>query len=158
MSKYYSRLYPDPDQTTPSGGFVEAHVLHGKSELQKNLETASILAEYGYKVRLLPVGDTPNKKNPNAFFIDEGIEVEFKYNLTPTISAVDNEIKYAKKQANHMVLHIMSNIEKGDLLKAIKSRVRRSENIQHLWLIFGGHLYSFSREDIITDLIDHKIQ
>ena len=52
----------------------------------------------------------------------------------------------------------MSSIEKGSLLQAIKSRVRRSENIETIFLILEDVLYRFSREEIDNNLIDNKIQ
>ena len=160
MAKYYTLRYPDPviEQTEPTGGSVEVHDLHGKFELELNLKSAIVLAKHGYRVRLLPISDIPDQKNPDAFLVDEEIFVEFKHNTTPTISAIDGEIKRGKKQSNHVLLHIMSSIEKGSLLQAIKSRVRRSENIETIFLILEDVLYRFSREEIDNNLIDNKIQ
>ena len=154
MAKYYTLRYPDPviEQTEPTIGSVEVHDLHGKFELELNLKSAIVLAKHGYTVRLLPISDVPDQKNPDAFLVDEEIFVEFKH----THSA--RAIRMGRKQADHVLLHVMETIERGEMLKVIKSRVRRCESIKTIFLILEDVLYRFSREEIDNDLIDDKIQ
>ena len=158
MAKYYTLRYPDPviEQTEPTGGSVEVHDLHGKFELELNLKSAIVLAKHGYTVRLLPISDVPDQKNPDAFLIDEEIFVEFKH--THSARAIDRAIRMGRKQADHVLIHVMETIERGEMLKVIKSRVRRCESIKTIFLILEDVLYRFSREEVDNDLIDDKIQ
>jgi len=95
----YLLVYPDlrQNETEPSGGYVEMHITHASHEAARNIETAVILARQGFKVRLLPIDNTPHTKNPDAYFIEQGIVVEFKHNYTPTASAIEREVRNAKK-------------------------------------------------------------
>lgn len=115
----YPLIYPDlrKDETEPSGGYVEMHVTHASHEAARNIETAIFLAERGFCIRLMPIDDTPNTKNPDAYLIDEQIIVEFKHNSTPTASAIENEVRDAKRQADYILLHIKSSISKELLVK-----------------------------------------
>jgi hypothetical protein len=45
--------------------------------------------------------------------VKEQISIEFKHNQRPTESAIDNEIRDARRQADYVLLHIRSNIKKG---------------------------------------------
>jgi hypothetical protein len=45
----YSQIYE-----STSGGYVWQHSLHGKDELEQNLEACRILADNGYKIEMLP--------------------------------------------------------------------------------------------------------
>ncbi|GAB2579260.1 hypothetical protein [Spirosoma areae] len=92
-------IYPDfrKHETEPSGGYVEMHITHASHEAAKNIETAIVLAKQGFKVRLLPIDNTPHTKNPDAYFIEQDIVVEFKHNYTPTASAIEREVRNAKK-------------------------------------------------------------
>ena len=112
MAKCYTLRYPDPviDQTEPTGGSVEVHDLHGKFELELNLKSVIVLAKHGYTVRLLPISDVPDQKNPDAFLVDEEIFVEFKH--THSARAIDRAIRMGRKQADHVLLHVMETIER----------------------------------------------
>jgi hypothetical protein len=74
-TRNYQLVYPDPrqDEEDLSGGYVEVHITHYSHEAADNIETAVFLAKRGYKIRLLPVDNTPEIKNPDAYFIDEQI-------------------------------------------------------------------------------------
>jgi hypothetical protein len=84
LSLKFLLVYPDfrKNQTEPSGGYVEMHVTHPSHEAARNVETAIALARQGFKVRLLPIDNTPHTKNPDAYFIDQDIVVEFKHNVS----------------------------------------------------------------------------
>lgn len=71
----YTIIYPDirKGEKEPSGGYVEVHRFYNQHEMELNLLTAVSLAKQGHKVRLLSVSDTPNKKNPDAFLLDEQV-------------------------------------------------------------------------------------
>ena len=159
-SIYYPLVYPDlrRNETEPSGGYVEMHVTHPSQEATKNIETAICLAKLGFKVRLLPIDNTPHTKNPDAYFIEQDIVVEFKHNTTPTVSAIANELRDGKKQANYVLLHIKSNLTKGALIRGLRSCIHRALNVRQVWIIYREELYCFTPEEVRNETIEYKIQ
>ena len=159
-TRNYQLVYPDSsvNEIEPSGGYVEAHITHASHETARNIETAIILAKRGFKVRLLPIDNTPHTKNPDAYFIEQDIIVEFKHNYTPTASAIEREVRNAKKQANHILIHVMSGITKGELIRGLKLQIHRAENVIEVWLILEEQLYRFTPTEIRDGTIEHKIQ
>lgn len=164
----FLKVYPSNEigEDTPISGCVEVHNTHLGEERNKNIETAIFLENKGYKVQLLEVVNQPNHKNPDARIIKEGdaldIIIEFKHNEKATKSAIDNEIRDARKQADYILIDVQSDISREDLLGGIKNRYRRPEpeyqRMKNLWLIWKGELYIFTREEIVTGAINHKIQ
>lgn len=80
-----------------------------------------------------------------------GLTQEYKVNSTPTKGSIDNLLRDAKKQADDIVLLIDSDISWSDLTAALRSRVRRSENIKTVTIIKNNHDISLSRENILND-------
>ena len=160
VSLEFLLVYPDfrKNQNEPSGGYVEMHVTHPSHEAARNVETAIALARQGFKVRLLPIDNTPHTKNPDAYFIEQDIIVEFKHNYTPTASAIEREVRNAKKQANHILIHVMSGISKGDLVRGLKLQIHRAESVSEVWLLIDDQLYRFTPTEIRDGTIEHKIQ
>ena len=98
---------------------MEVHIRHHSREYVQNLDTAIILARHGFKVRLLPIDNTPHTKNPDAYFGDEDIQVEFKQNYTLTRSAVEEAIRKGQYQADYIVIHILSDVSAADVVRGI---------------------------------------
>lgn len=159
-SLFYPLVYPDlrRNETEPSGGYVEMHVSHSSHETARNIETAIVLAKLGFKVRLLPVDNTPHVKNPDAYLIDEDIIIEFKHNSTPTASAIENEVRDAKKQADYILIHVQSVLSKDNLIKGLRRHIHRAINVNQVWLIFEEKLYRFTPTEVRNKVIEHKIQ
>lgn len=134
------------------------HVSHSSHETARNVETAIVLAKMGFRVRLLPVDNTPHVKNPDAYLIDEGIIIEFKHNYIPTASAIEREVRNAKNQADYILIHVMSNITKGELIRGLKLRIHRAENVIEVWLLLNEKLYRFTPNEIRNQTIEDKIQ
>ena len=154
MKAEFTRVY----ECEESAGYVNVHWLHNGPERSLNVDTAVVLAQLGYQVLLLPINDEPGVKNPDAFLVNEKLVIEFKHNFTPTASAIDNEIRDAHRQAETVLIHVMSVIKAGNLLNGVKGRVRRSKRVTALWLIWQNQLSIFSREQIFDGTIDRKIQ
>jgi len=156
----YPLVYPDfrKNETEPTGGYVEMHVTHSSQEAVRNVETAICLAKLGFKVRLLPIDNTPYTKNPDAYLIEEKIIIEFKHNSTPTASAIENELRDAKKQANYALLHIKSERSKGALIRGLRSCIHRAMNVLEVWIIYKEELYCFTPEEVRNETIEYKIQ
>ena len=157
---YYPLVYPDfrQNETEPSGGYVEIHVSHPDHESGRNIETAVFLAKRGFKVRLLPINNTPGVKNPDEYLIDEQLIIEFKHNYTPTASAIENEVRDAKKQADYILLHVMSELTAETLIKGLRLHIHRAPNVKQVWLIFEAELYQLSPEEIREKGAELKIK
>ncbi len=93
-----------------SGGWVWQHDLHGEDELQQNLEAARILANFGYKVELLPtinethpelraelLPDVYDNKNPDVR-INSTIIGDIKTPLVVTQSSINRAIYRSGQQ------------------------------------------------------------
>ena len=159
-TRNYQLVYPDPhiDEEEPSGGYVEVHITHNGHETERNIETAILLAKLGYQVRLLGI-DTAFR-TPDAYLIKEQIRIEFKHNQTPTVGAIDNEIRDGQRQANYILIHIQSTIRKIDLISAVKTRLRRpgTQQLKELWIIWKGELIRLKRKEVFDGTISRKIQ
>ncbi len=159
-TRNYRLVYPGPNtnEEEPSGGYVEVHSTHNSHETDANIRTAILLAKLGYQVRLLPIDDTHGTKNPDAYLMREQIWIEFKHNQRATASAIDNEIRAARRQADYVLIHIQSDIKKGDLCAAIKNRMKAALTIKELWLIWRDELIRLKRKEIFDGTISRKIQ
>lgn len=115
------------------------------------------MAKNGYQVRLLPILNQGNCKNPDALLIKENQFIEFKHNTKPTRSAIENEIRKGKTQANYLLLHIKSKIARASLLDAIKNRMKFT-SLKGLWIIWNDQLYIFNRKQIFDRTIDNRLK
>lgn len=156
----YTLIYPDESaaEDDPSKGYVEIHTTHNSHEAQKNIETAILLAKLGFQVRLLPIDDTEGSKNPDAYLMKENIRIEFKHNQKPTASAIDNELRDARRQADYVLIHVQSKIKKGDLFHGVQNRMKAAQNIKELWLIWKEKLIRLKRKEIFDGTLSRKIQ
>ncbi|MDO4783358.1 MAG: phage minor head protein [Capnocytophaga felis] len=138
-------------ETTPTNsGVVRVSSFHGKNEKQENIEIASYFAnKYKHEIDLLRKLEV--KKSADVLNKTLGYEQEYKRISKPTKNAVDNAIRSAKDQADHIVLDIKADILDGDLRSAIVSRVNRSENIKTITIIKNGNDKTYKREDILKD-------
>ena len=160
----FTHVYPDSntEEIEPTGGYVYVHDTHIGEERVKNIKTAIFLAKRGYQVHLLEVANIQGHKNPDAYIVNEDIVIEFKQNERATQSAIENEIRDAKKQADYILIQASEFISAKDLLAGIKSKYRRKEpeyvKMKDLWLIWKEELFIFTRQEIINGEINHKIR
>jgi len=137
-----------------TGGFVIMHRKHAANEMGDNISIANILTSLGYKIYLLPKIDT--HKNSDAQLNNENWE--FKTNRKGTESAIDNEIRDAKEQANNIVLKIESKISISKLENGIYNRVQRSKSIRNIIVIFNEEIFQFNRKEIVNMTFKGKIK
>ena len=129
-------------------GVVRCSKAHGANERAANIAIAKYFAEkYGHEIELLP--RIYNKKSPDAYNKTLGVEQEYKTNKTPTFSAIDTELRKASKQANHIVLHIRSDISDSLLKSGIKGRVRQKGAIETVTILRGGKDITYTRAQIL---------
>lgn len=134
------------------GGKLRIHSGHGKGEREENIRVASYFTDkYGYEIDLL---DNPDGvKSADSYNRTLGYEEEYKVNQKehPTKNSIDRLIRDAKKQADHIVLWVDSDILMGDLRDAIVDRVRRSETIKSITIVKEGKDCTYTRDEIIGD-------
>lgn len=138
-------------KTVPTkAGYLRIHEGHAKHEREENIRIGTYLAEkHGYSIDLL---DNPqNKKSADSYNRTLKIEQEYKLNTTATKSSIGNLLRDAKKQADDIVLWIDSDISLEDISAVLRSRVRRSENIRTVTIIYKNKDIMIKREDILAD-------
>lgn len=155
---YYENTYPGAEKAVEKmihytviptrSGKLRIHDGHGKHERDENIRIGTYLAEkHDYEIDLL---DNPqNRKSADSYNRTLEVEQEYKMNVTPTKSSIDNLLRDAKKQADDIVLWIDSDISLENLAAAIRSRVKRSQNISHITIVRDGKDIRLSREEIL---------
>ena len=138
-------------------GIAHASRHIGKHIISTQLEHSSVgaslsaLQQQGYEIDLL---DNPDGvKSADSYNRTLGYEEEYKVNKkeNPTKSSIDNLLRKAKEQADHIVLWVDSDIPIGDLRDALNNRVRRSENIKSVTLVINGKDCTYTREQIVKE-------
>lgn len=130
-------------------GAIRIHSRHGKNERKENLEIAKVLAnKHGYEIDLLPKSD--RAISCDAYNKTLHRYEEYKTNLTPTITSIDNLLRKGAKQAPNIVLRVMSDIPLGMIQDAIKDRVNRS-TIETITLLIGYKTRTYTRDEILKD-------
>lgn len=136
------------EQIDTEKGNVRVHAMHNLDERTENIVTATHLAKsHGYSIDLLPVH--PDKKNADSYNRTLKINQEYKTNKVATKSAIDNELRDASKQADHIVININSDIDYNTLGRGIKGRVNQEKNIKSVTIIRNGKDKTYDRSDIM---------
>ena len=131
-----------------TNGIVRCSRAHGANERAENIAIAAHFAEkYGHEIDLLP--RLHNRKMPDAYNKTLNVEQEYKTNKKPTKGAIDNELRKAGRQANHIILHIVSNITDDLLMRGIKGRVKQRPNIETVTVVKGGDDKAYARAQIL---------
>ncbi len=131
-------------------GKLEISSLHGKNEKAENIEIARHFAnKYGHHIKLLASGF--NTKTADAYNYTTSEILEFKTNRKPTKNAIDLAIRDAAKKAEHVIIHVKSDIDNNTLSRAIKSRVLREGSINAITIFRNGNDKKFQRGYILSD-------
>ena len=133
-----------------TAGQLRIHSGHGKGERKENIRVGSYFAnKYGSEIDLL---DNPDGvKSADSYNRTLGYEEEYKVSQTPSKNSIDRLIRDAKNQADHIVLWIDSDISIEDLSAALRSRVRRSDNIRTITIVINGKDVSLTRAEIVSE-------
>ena len=130
-------------------GYVQISNLHGKNEMVENIKVARFLANnLGHSIFLLARFE--HLKNPDTKNVTLNIFQEYKVNKTPTKSAIDNQLRSAAKQSDHIVIEIQSEISNGDLRRGIYERILRTPNVKTVFIIKNNTLKQYDREQILA--------
>ncbi len=149
---YYTKEYEGKN-----GGLLE--VSNHADKTPNNIVIGKILADKGYKVKLLPEIHPNNKtlrkellpgvfenKNPDAMINDEIFE--FKSLTSNSYNALSKAIKKAGHQANNIVVNY-NNIDESIIIRALRGRLLINKSIKKIILINGDTLRIMTREDIL---------
>ncbi|MCL2414115.1 MAG: hypothetical protein FWC94_02545 [Bacteroidales bacterium] len=129
-------------------GYIQISNLHGKNELPENLKIARFLAnKLGHSIFLLPC--SPRFKKPDTKNATLNIFQEYKINKKATKSAIDNELRRASKQSDHIILWIDSEISLCELERGIKGRTVQAKSIKEIWIIRNFEMKMFTRKQIL---------
>lgn len=120
-----------------------------EKEFDDNYEVAKILANNGYKVKLINRSNEKGVKSADAV-LNDNEKWEIKTNKTASFSAIDKCLRTAALQADRVILNIKSDIDDKLLYKALKNRVRQKTNILEIILIKNNSMQLLSRKDIIN--------
>ncbi len=131
-------------------GKLRVSSFHGKNEKKENIEIGSYFSnKYGHIIDLIGRSDT--EKKADSYNHTLGHTQEYKRNNKATKSAIDNEIRSAAKQSNHIVLDIQSEISDGDLRNSIQDRIKRCKKLIDINIIRNGNDTTYLAKDIIKD-------
>ena len=161
---YYTNAYPGAEKAAEkmvndiehysiietSKGKLRIHDGHGKHEREENIRIGKYLAEkHGYEIDLL---DNPqNIKTADSYNRTLKIEQEYKMASTPTVNAIDRLIRDGRKQADNIVLWLEVDMPWEDVTAALRSRLRRCENILSVTIARDGKDIMLKREDILAE-------
>ena len=99
----------------------------------------------------ISVDNPDGVKSADSYNRTLGYEEEYKVSQTPSKNSIDRLIRDAKNQADHIVLWIDSDISLEDLSAALRSRVRRSDNIRTITIVINGKDVSLTRAEIVSE-------
>lgn len=157
---YYEKAYPGAEKAVEDlmrytviptrEGMLRIHEGHGKHEREENIRIGKYLAEkHGYEIDLL---DNPQGiKSADSYNRTLEMEQEYKLASTPTVNAIDRLIRDGRKQADNIVLWLDMDMPWEDVTAALRSRVRRCENIRSITIVRDGKDIMLNREEILTD-------
>ncbi len=111
----YAKTYQQMKFDNESGGFICTE--KGWSDSQE-LDISKQLMAMGERIVLLKPKDIDGLKNPDAIL--NGTLFEFK-TVKGSYSSINNNIKRGKKQARHILINIVEDIDKSILVDALKS-------------------------------------
>ena len=157
---YYEKAYPGAEDAVKDlmhytviptkSGMLRIHEGHGKHERDENIRIGKYLAEkHGYEIDLL--NNPQNRKSADSYNRTLEMEQEYKLASTPTVNAIDRLIRDGRKQADNIVLWLDVDMPWEDVTAALRSRVRRCENIQSITIVHDNEDIMLGREDILAD-------
>lgn len=140
-------------QTFFGNDVLEIHPLHGDKELKENIDISRLLMRLDpdAKIKLMPVIEEkdaaakanylPKKylekypgKNPDAMYNGKVVEYE---SSTGGKSSIQNAIKWGKKQADFIVVHIPDDIDMSEVDRHVKGQLKWYDGKENLtvWVV-----------------------
>ncbi|MBE9468987.1 MAG: minor capsid protein [Bacteroidetes bacterium] len=145
----YKAVYTNPE----TKGSIKMHLMHGTSEMASNIAMSETLADYGYKVKLLPIIDTDRDdirkiifktdkfipgKNPDALINKEIFEMKWLKKVS--YKNLQRNTYKASKQANNVFLKITETLTEKQLSRPINGIFNQSKSIKQVWIDNNGDI------------------
>ena len=114
--------------------------------------TAVFLAQMGYDVVFAPKGMfRREEKKFDVFLIREGniVKADLKCVASKYHETIARRIREGSEQASRVVLNIVSNVGRKDLLNGLRIGVERNKLIKEILLIYKGKLYHLPKATIL---------
>ncbi|MGN6291573.1 MAG: hypothetical protein ACTHMV_02425 [Chitinophagaceae bacterium] len=129
-----------------------------KAELEHapELKTAKALAQKGYDVLFAPKAMfLRNEKKFDVFLIRGHIilRADLKSISTKTPDLIANRIKGGADQASRLVIDIVSDINRKDLIDGLRSGIERSNSLIEILLFYNSRFYRLGRNEILSKRI-----
>lgn len=143
---------------SPKGGYVNQHWLHdGQNDTRDNIDTAKLLADAGYKINLLGEYNRRNA-NPDAEIVNHNQITDFKINTSGKYNAIQDLIRKAEKQGDHVVLVLKNTNSPNIAIDAIRGRLRFSPVIKGVWIVWKDKLYKYTRSEVFKQGIENDLK
>lgn len=140
-----------------SKGSVKMHLLHGITEMEQNIAIGKILADDGYKVKLLPIlslaDDELRKqlykteaffpgKNPDALVNNELFEFTGLENtdMKHLSGKIKDKAMRNTKQANNLIVKLTNGMNNFEIQRVVNGKFNISKSLNKVWVINGKEL------------------
>lgn len=114
------------------GGWVDvAEKAKDAPEYGKNKAATDFLAATGRQIKLLPVHNKENWKNPDVL-LEDGRLWEIETPDSATSSALDRAIREGQRQADYVILHLNKTVPEEMLRRSVWLRLTRKDSPSNL--------------------------
>lgn len=140
------------DKTSGCSVYAERAELEHKHELK----TAKALAQKGYDVLFSPKAMFQRtEKRFDIFLIRDHIilKADLKSISSKAIAPMANRIKNGADQAPRIVIDIVSDINKRDLINGLRKGVQKSSILIEILLFYNSRFYRLNRNEILSKKI-----
>jgi hypothetical protein len=130
-------------------GWIDIHEkTKGREEFEKNYVVAKKLAAEGDHVKMLPVHNAENWKNPDYLINASLWELE---SPNGSLSSIHHAIREGQKQSPNLIIKVPKNANRSLILRAIFNRFTRKDSparIRKLILFFGDEKSEWTADQI----------
>jgi hypothetical protein len=125
-------------------------------EYPHELTTAKFLTQSNFDVIFAPKAMfKPVERKFDVFLIRDTIilKADLKFISSKNTDTIAKRIKYGSDQASRVVIHINSDINKKELINALRSGVERNNLIKEVLLFYRGKFYRLRKLQILSKAI-----
>ena len=133
----------------------------GELEHKHELSTAKALSQKGYDVLFAPKAMfSRTEKKFDVFLIRDHIilRADLKSISSTSKGPIANRIINGAAQASRIVVDIVSDIRKRELIDGLKSGVQKSESLVEILLFYNSRFYRLNRNEILSKKIYELIK
>ncbi len=140
------------DKTSGCSVYAERAELEHKHELK----TAKALAQKGYDVLFSPKAIFHRTEKKFDVFLIRGhiiLKADLKSISSKAADPIANRIINGAEQASRVVIDIVSDIRKRDLVDGLRSGVEKSNSLIEILLFYNSRFYRLNRNEILSKKI-----